>query len=122
MVGVSADVRFLLQVPINLIDNAIQHSAAGGKISVEIKTAGNDAVLSVRDTGCGIHAEHLPHLFERFYRVDTGRSRKHGGSGLGLSICKSLVEAHGGTIKCESRVGEGSVFLVRLPLVNERGQ
>ena len=116
-VSVSADVRFLLQVPINLIDHAIQHSTAGGKIFVEVKTEGNDAVLSVRDTGSGINAEHLPHLFERFYRVDTGRSRQHGGSGLGLSICKSLVESHGGTINCESKVGEGSVFVVRLPLV-----
>ena len=118
MVGVSADVRFLLQVPINLIDNAIQHTPSGGKIFVEVKTEGNDAVLSVRDTGCGINAEHLPHVFERFYRVDAGRSRQHGGSGLGLSICKSLVESHGGTINCESKVGEGSVFVVRLPLVN----
>ena len=118
IVGVSADARFLLQVPINLIDNAIQHTPSGGKISVEVTTEGNDAVLSVRDTGCGINAEHLPHLFERFYRVDTGRSRQHGGSGLGLSICKSLVEAHSGTIECKSRIGEVSVFVVRLPLVN----
>ncbi len=118
MVGVSADVRFLLQVPINLIDNAIQHSTSGDRISVEVKTESNEAILSVRDRGCGIIADHLPHLFERFYRVDTGRSRQHGGSGLGLSICKSLVESHGGTIKCESTIGEGSVFNVRLPLVN----
>ncbi len=117
MVSVSGDVRFLLQVPINLIDNAIQHSASGGKIFVEVKTEGNNAVLSVRDTGCGINSEHLPHLFERFYRVDTGRSRQHGGSGLGLSICKSLVESHGGTISCESQVGIGSLFVVRLPLI-----
>ena len=117
MVGVSADMRFLMQVPINLIDNAIQHTASGGKISVEVKTDDSDAVLSVHDSGCGISAEHLPHLFERFYRVDTGRSRQHGGSGLGLSICKSLVDAHGGTIQCSSTVEEGSVFVVRLPLV-----
>lgn len=118
MVGVSADVRFLLQIPINLIDNAIQHTPSGGKISVEVRTEGRDALLSVRDSGCGINAEHLPHVFERFYRVDTGRSRQHGGSGLGLSICRSLVEAHGGSINCESNVGEGSMFVVRLPLVN----
>ena len=95
-------------------------SVAGQKIFVEVKTETNDAVLSVRDTGCGISAAHLPHVFERFYRVDTGRSRQHGGSGLGLSICKSLVEAHGGTIHCKSTVGEGSVFVVRLPLVTVR--
>jgi len=117
MVGVSGDIRFLMQVPINLIDNATQHTPSGGKISVEVKTDGSDAVLSVHDSGCGISAEHLPHLFERFYRVDTGRSRQHGGSGLGLSICKSLVETHGGTIQCTSTVGEGAMFVVRLPLV-----
>ena len=115
-VGVKADMRFLMQVPINLIDNAIQHTPRGGKIFVEVRIEGTEAVLSIRDSGCGIAAEYLPHLFERFYRVDTGRSRKHGGSGLGLSICKSLVESHGGSILCESIVGEGSTFLVRLPL------
>ena len=115
-VGVSADIRFLMQVPVNLIDNAIQHTPSGGKIFVDVRIEGTDAILSIRDSGCGIAAEHLPHLFERFYRVDTGRSRRHGGSGLGLSICKNLVESHGGSISCESIVGEGSTFLVRLPL------
>ena len=115
-VRVNADIRFLIQVPINLIDNAIQHTPRGGKIFVEVRIEGAEAVLSVRDSGCGIAADHLPHLFERFYRVDTGRSRRHGGSGLGLSICKSLVESHGGSISCESSVGQGSTFLVRLPL------
>jgi len=115
-VGVNADIRFLTQVPVNLIDNAIQHTPPGGKIFVVVRIEGTEAVLSIRDSGCGIAAEHLPHLFERFYRVDTGRSRKQGGSGLGLSICKSLVESHGGSISCESIVGEGATFLVRLPL------
>jgi len=116
VVGVSADIRFLMQVPINLIDNAIQHTPSGGKIFVDVRIEGTQAVLSVRDSGCGIAAEYLPHVFERFYRIDAGRSRRHGGSGLGLSICKSLVESHGGSISCESTVGEGSSFLVRLPL------
>ena len=117
IVCVSADIRFLMQVPLNLIDNAIQHTPSGGKISVEVKTEDDDAVLSIRDSGCGIAAENLPHLFERFYRIDTGRSRQHGGSGLGLSICKGLIENHGGTIQCTSTVNEGSLFVVRLPLV-----
>ena len=116
---VMADSRFLAQVPANLIDNAIQHTAAGGKIFLEVRREGDKAVLTVRDTGCGIAAEHLPHLFERFYRVDAGRSRRHGGSGLGLAICRSLVEAHHGTITCESKLGEGSAFIVTLPLVTE---
>ena len=115
-VEVNADIRFLMQVPVNLIDNGIQHTPPGGRIFVEVRIEGADAVLSIRDSGCGVAAEHLQHLFERFYRVDTGRSRRHGGSGLGLSICKSLVESHGGSISCESTVGEGSTFLVRLPL------
>ena len=116
VVGVKADIRFLMQVPVNLIDNAIQHTPPGGKIFVEVRIEGTEAELAIRDSGCGIAAEHLPHLFERFYRVDTGRSRRHGGSGLGLSICKNLVESHGGSISCESIVGVGSTFLVRLPL------
>ena len=114
---VPGDAGFLTQVPVNLIDNAIQHSSSGGKIFVEVRLEENKAVLIVKDNGCGIAAEHVPHLFERFYRVDVGRSRRHGGSGLGLAICKSLVEAHKGTIDCQSSPGHGSTFVVRLPLV-----
>ncbi len=116
---VLADSRFLTQIPTNLIDNAIQHTSAGGKISVEVRREGEKAVLTVKDTGCGIAAEHIPHLFERFYRIDAGRSRRHGGSGLGLAICRSLVEAHHGTITCESKIGEGTMFKVCLPVVAE---
>lgn len=116
---VLADPRFLAQIPANLIDNAIQHTPAGGKISVEVRREGDKAVLAVRDTGPGIAAEHITHLFERFYRVDAGRSRRHGGSGLGLAICRSLVEAHNGTITCESRPGEGCLFKVCLPIASE---
>jgi signal transduction histidine kinase len=116
MVMVDADARFLTQVPVNLIDNAIQHSASDGKIIVRVRIDGADAVLTVQDYGAGIAAQHLPQLFERFYRVDAGRSRKHGGSGLGLAICRSLVDAHQGTIHCESTPGEGTTFTVRLPL------
>jgi two-component system OmpR family sensor kinase len=117
--NIMADSRFLAQIPANLIDNAIQHTPAGGKISLEVRRDGDKAVLTVKDTGCGIAAEHIPHLFERFYRIDAGRSRRHGGSGLGLAICRSLVEAHNGTITCESKLGEGSVFKVCLPIASD---
>ena len=113
---VSGDSTFLVRIPANLIDNAIQHTPSGGRVVVEVRREGNEAVLTVRDTGSGIDSEHLPFLFDRFYRVDTGRSRSHGGSGLGLAICRSLVESHQGTISCESVLGEGSTFTVRFPL------
>ena len=116
MPPVMGDARFLLQVPANLIDNAIQHTGSGGRIVVDVRLDGTDAVLTVKDTGCGIAAEHIPHLFERFYRVDVARSRKHGGSGLGLAICKSLAAAHNGSITCDSVPGEGSTFTFRLPI------
>ena len=115
---VAGNAGFLVQVSANLIDNAIQHTPAGGKIFVEVWIEGTVAFLSVRDTGCGIAAEHIPHVFERFYRVDAGRSRQHGGSGLGLAICKSLVEAHRGSITCTSTPGKGSAFLVCLPVLD----
>jgi two-component system OmpR family sensor kinase len=117
-VHVSGDARFLIQVPLNFIDNAIQASSSGSKTCVVLRIENHQAVLSVTDTGCGISAEHRPFLFERFYRIDAGRSRKHGGSGLGLAICKSLVEAHEGTISCDSEPGKGTTFTVRLPIAN----
>ena len=73
-------------------------------------------LFTVRDEGCGIETEHLPRLFERFYRVDKGRSRKLGGTGLGLSIVKHIVQAHGGTVAVESQPGVGSTFQIRLPV------
>ncbi|WP_308281533.1 ATP-binding protein [Cellulomonas sp. PS-H5] len=107
----------MAQVLDNLAVNAIRHTPAGGRI---ILSAGRrDATtieLTVTDTGEGIAAEHLPHLFERFYRVDSARDRRHGGSGVGLAICRALVQAHGGTIDAASEgLGRGSRFSVRLP-------
>ena len=99
------------------MDNALKYSEPGGEILVgAAPTADGMLELMVRDRGTGIGAEHLPRLFERFYRVDKGRSRKLGGTGLGLSIVKHIVQAHGGTVAVESTPGVGSTFRVRLPV------
>lgn len=119
-VPVAADPRFLRQIAHNLLDNALQHTPHGGHVSVKVLRQHADALLVVRDTGCGISPEHLPHIFDRFYRVDSARSRNTGGSGLGLAICQTLTEAHLGQIHCESTQGTGSIFTVRIPLALER--
>jgi signal transduction histidine kinase len=86
---------------------------------VSTATVGNEAVLTVTDTGIGIPQADLPLLFQRFYRADPARSREHGGSGLGLAICRSIVEAHRGRIAVESRAGEGTTVTVRLPATGD---
>jgi signal transduction histidine kinase len=106
------------QVLGNLLDNALRHTPAGGTVTISAarsrKTGG--VALSISDTGEGIPAEHLPHLFERFYRVDTARDRAHGGSGIGLAIAKALVQAHGGQLTATSPgTGQGSTFRILLP-------
>lgn len=111
------------QAVVNLIENAVKYSGTHQPISIcagleKISPEGKEELtISVADNGCGIHAEHLPRLFERFYRVDKGRSRQAGGTGLGLSIVKHIVQAHGGTISVESRLKEGSLFCLRIPYV-----
>jgi two-component system phosphate regulon sensor histidine kinase PhoR len=117
--GLEAEVNapLLEQALINLVDNALKYSEPGGEIVVgAAPTPDGMLELMVRDRGTGIGAEHLPRLFERFYRVDKGRSRKLGGTGLGLSIVKHIVQAHGGTVAVESTPGVGSTFRVRLPV------
>ena len=109
------DARRLSQVVANLLSNAIHYNQRGGKVVVTTSLEGDHAVVSVRDTGCGIPVDALPHLFDRFYRVDEARSRQTGGSGLGLAICKSIVDAHEGLLTVESEVEVGSAFEVRLP-------
>jgi signal transduction histidine kinase len=109
----------LRQLFLNLLDNAIRHTPQGGSIFVSLNKQGDSAYVSVRDTGVGISEEHLPHIFERFYRVDKSRSRSEGGAGLGLSICQRIAELHGGKIEVESKVGEGSTFTVLLPTLAE---
>ncbi len=109
---VTADEDKMSQVLVNLIANALQHTPTGGSVTLE---ADGDSAVTVRDTGCGIAVEDLPLIFERFYRTDQSRSRATGGSGIGLSIARSIVEAHHGTITAESVPGQGSVFRVTLP-------
>jgi signal transduction histidine kinase len=104
------------QAAVNLIDNAIKYSAEGGPVWVGGARAGAEAVVSVRDRGCGIEPEHLPRLGERFYRVDKARSRQLGGTGLGLAIVKHIARAHGGRLTVESAPGQGSAFHLHLPL------
>jgi heavy metal sensor kinase len=115
-VVVAGDPDQLRQVLLNMLDNAIKYTPAGGTIEVEVQPTAHDVQVRVRDTGEGIPAEHLPHVFERFYRVDKARSREMGGAGLGLSIAKSIVEAHGGRIELDSAPGGGTTCTVTLPL------
>ena len=100
----------------NLVENAIKYNKPEGKISITLRRQRQTAVVRVSDTGIGIPPEHLGRLFERFYRVDTSRSREIGGTGLGLSIVKHLVGLYNGDVSVESVPGEGSAFTVRLPL------
>lgn len=115
-IRVHADRGRISQVLMNLITNAIRYNRDKGTVRVEIATSPEGTVMRVSDTGVGIPADELPHLFERFYRVDKARSRADGGSGLGLSICKTIVEAHGGTIHVTSEPGTGTTVEVRLPV------
>ena len=104
------------QVLGNLLDNALRHTPAGGTVTLSCRRAGRWVEYTVTDTGEGIAADHLPHLFDRFYRVDTARDRNRGGSGIGLAIAKSLVQAHGGGIHATSPgPGRGATFTARLP-------
>ncbi|MDM5156761.1 ATP-binding protein [Bacillus sp. DX1.1] len=114
-VSVIGDPSRLKQIFINLINNAILYTPAGGTVSVQLLQDENSAYIKVSDTGIGISKEEIPRIFERFYRVDKARSRNTGGTGLGLSIVKHLVEAHQGTITVDSEVGEGTTFTVVLP-------
>ncbi|HWP84118.1 MAG TPA: ATP-binding protein, partial [Terriglobia bacterium] len=100
---------------LNLLDNALQYTPAGGRISVQACQRAQEIILSVSDTGIGIPRADQQRIFERFYRVDDARSREAGGTGLGLSITKHLVEAHSGRIELVSQVGHGSTFSIILP-------
>lgn len=114
---VQADADRLKQVLLNLVDNAVKHTPDGGQVKIEATRSYNNYVrISVSDTGVGIPEKDLPFVFERFYRVDKSRSRANGGSGLGLSIAHSIVEAHAGRIVVSSKPGLGTTFDVYLPI------
>lgn len=106
----------LYQIIFNLVENGIKYNRPNGKLTVTVDRAEDNAVISVKDTGVGIPADAVNHVFERFFRVDKARSRKSGGSGLGLSIVRNMVERNNGKISVESVVGEGSVFTLTFPV------
>lgn len=112
---IHANAAQMTQVALNLVENAINYTAEGS-ITVKIQHDGNFVMIQVSDTGIGISSEHLKRIFERFYRVDKGRSRGSGGTGLGLSIVKHIIEAHGGAVTVESELNIGSTFTARLPI------
>jgi heavy metal sensor kinase len=115
-VEIVGDQTRLTQLLVNLLDNALKFTPAGGQVTLAIWREGASAVVEVRDTGRGIPARDVPHIFERFYRVDSGRARSEGGTGLGLAISEWITRAHGGEITVRSAEGKGSTFTVRLPL------
>ena len=110
------DADRLSQVLTNLLTNAIHYNRDGGEIRITTAAENGSAVLQVADTGQGIAPEDLPHIFERFYRADKSRARADGRSGLGLAICKAIVDAHGGSIEVASELGRGTTFTVRFAL------
>jgi len=114
-VVVAGDQTRLTQLLVNLIDNGLTYTPRDGTVSVQVRRSAGQAFIEVADTGVGIAPEHLPHLFERFYRVDKARSRSDGGAGLGLAISRWITEAHGGTISVTSQIGHGTTFTVSLP-------
>jgi signal transduction histidine kinase len=113
---IEADRDKLSQVFINLISNAIKFTPEGGSITVKVSCVDKDASIEISDTGIGIPKEDQAHVFERFYRTDKSRSRATGGAGIGLTIAKSIVKAHGGEISVSSEEGKGSTFTVILPV------
>ena len=106
----------LYQIVFNLVENGIKYNVPGGELFVTLDRIDDNAVIKVRDTGVGIPEDSVSHVFERFYRVDKARSRKSGGSGLGLSIVRNMVERNGGKISVESKVGKGSTFTLMFPV------
>ncbi len=114
---VLADPDRLSQVIDNLLDNAIRHSPENSTITITVQRANNGVECAVADQGAGIPIQHLPFIFERFYRVDTARNRKNGGTGLGLAIARALINAHGGQIRAQSAEGQGTKITFWLPTV-----
>ncbi len=115
-ISIRGDALKLQQVVYNVIDNAIKYTPRGGEVETSLTRAGKKAIIRISDTGIGIPAEDLPHIFDRFYRVDKARSRATGGTGLGLSIVKQIVQLHGGSITAVSTEGKGTTFEIELPI------
>jgi signal transduction histidine kinase len=120
-VNIEGDRARIKQVVVNLLDNAIKYTPRGGSIRLNVRASEENAIIEVADTGIGIPAAALPHIFERFFRVDEARSRDAGGAGLGLAIVKSICSAHGGNVRVESNESQGSRFKVELPLAKSGG-
>jgi signal transduction histidine kinase len=116
---VDGDETALRRLLLILVDNAVKYTAAGGRVDVRLGVDGGNALVRVSDTGIGIAAADLPHVFDRFWRADKVRSRSAGGAGLGLAIARWIVDRHAGTIAVESEVGFGTTFTVTLPLAPE---
>lgn len=113
------DLDFLQEIVNNLVENAVKYTEAGGRIWVSVRGDGDDVLINVTDSGVGIPPENLPHVFQKFYRVDNSATREIGGTGLGLYLVKSRVEAMGGRVWAESAFGEGSTFYVALPRISQ---
>lgn len=116
---INVDVDFLREIFNNLIENAIKYTPEGGRVTVTVQGTEGKAVLSVTDTGIGINAEDLKHIFQKFYRADNSQTRTIGGTGLGLYLVKQRTESMGGTVWAESQVGKGTTFYVSLPRISE---
>ncbi len=114
--SIKGEIDYLIRLFLNLLDNAIKYTPPGGKVRVRVQGKEAQVWVAVSDTGVGIAPEHLPHLFDRFYRVETSRSRNTGGAGLGLAIAKEIARSHGGTLSVQSQIGVGTTFTVQLPL------
>jgi signal transduction histidine kinase len=114
-VQVIGDADRLKQLFLNLMDNASKYTPSGGTVTLSFAREGDWVRVAITDTGIGIPAQDLPRIFDRFYRVDKARAREKGDTGLGLAICKWIVDAHGGRIGVQSEVGKGSTFTVWLP-------
>jgi signal transduction histidine kinase len=115
---ITADFTRLRELFLNLIDNAVCYTAPGGDITLTAKRENGEATISVLDTGIGIEEKHIPFLFNRFFRVHNSQKQSKAGTGLGLAICRRIVQLHGGTIYVQSKPGEGSTFIVSLPIIN----
>jgi signal transduction histidine kinase len=118
---IQGQIDLLIRLFLNLLDNAVKYTPANGRVTIQAQKQAQDVQITISDTGPGIANGHLPHLFERFYRVEGDRARRwgdngQGGAGLGLAIAREIVRAHGGKLSVQSEVGQGTTFVVQLPV------